>query len=538
MGKRRKYYNNHQKKNSNTSTPSIVGRPDNDTVIVTSTQKNIQNSINRAIASYDPENRMFSAYLDLSGSATELTQDTILSLGENAQSNLDSIVQLNAIVRKYINTDDLIGMVEQSIANNINTEYTLTWKNFGEQRNKTKTLEKAKAIIEDFNSQIDIRRRIREAIVLTYDEGNYNCLLRNNGENWTVEYLPLGICEVSGYNDNTRPILLVNMQELKSALQKTMIKDRSGKPLFFDNTEEEIKNTYPKEVYDALVNRATYARLDADYTGTCRINNRGRKYGLSPIVRALTSALMLNNFYVADNITAKAKSKKIIHQILRKEVLGNNCSRTGIEEMAYAHSQLMQSWKNPTVVYTSAPSVEKIVYVEPQTEEISTEKVQLYRNKVLSSLGVSFLTNDNSQTASTANISLKQLLQCINSIGEQVERMLYNFYRTVLTVNGIDLIYCPTIKIIDSEMLENDMKISMAQFLYGTLNCSRETAFGVVGVDIEDERHKRERENDSNFDEIFTAHSTAYTKSEKQETRTTENEEKQAYDEEYNKTRN
>ena len=127
--------------------------------------------------------------------------------------------------------------------------------------------------------------------------------------------------------------------------------------------------------------------------------------------------------------------------------------------------------------------------------------------------------------------------------------MLHNFYRTLLTVNGYDLVYCPTIKIIDSEMLEMDLRINLSSYLYNTLNCSRETALGVVGVDVEDELHKRERENEDGLNDIFTPYSTAYTKSsnsnddggssedttnQKQETT---NEEKQSYDEEYNKTR-
>lgn len=78
----------------------------------------------------------------------------------------------------------------------------------------------------------------------------------------------------------------------------------------------------------------------------------------------------------------------------------------------------MKAWANKTVIVTSNPAVEKIVYVEPEVEETSAEKVNLYRNKVLSSLGVAFLAADRSQTASTANINLSQLMKCINSISE------------------------------------------------------------------------------------------------------------------------
>ena len=167
-----------------------------------------------------------------------------------------------------------------------------------------------------------------------------------------------------------------------------------------------------------MKNKETYAVLDYNYTYMVRVNNYGRKYGLSPIYRALPSVLMLETLRSADEATAKSKSKKIIHQIMREKCLGPSGDRRAFEEMAYSHSQLMKAWKNNTVIVTTNPSVEKIVYVEPEAEEISTDKVNLYRNKVLSSLGVAFLAADRSQTASTANINLSQLLKCINSISE------------------------------------------------------------------------------------------------------------------------
>ena len=234
----------------------------------------------------------------------------------------------------------------------------------------------------------------------------------------------MGVAEISGYSQNGKPVVLVVTEQLKTVLQKTMIKDKKNKAIFFKDIEEEIKNSYPKEVIDAYQNKETYAKLDINYTGVIRINNRLRKYGLSPIFRALSPTLMLNNFQSADTVSAKAKAKKIIHQILRKECLGDKGDRKAFAEMAFSHNEFMKAFKQDTVVYTSSPAVEKIVYVEPKTEDISVEKINIYRNKVLSSLGIAFLANDKSQTASTANISLKQLLQCINSISKQIETML------------------------------------------------------------------------------------------------------------------
>ena len=498
--------------------------------------------IDQAFSTYDPSNKMYSAYLNDSGTASTLTQSLIASLGEGAQTNLANIITINTIIRKYINIDDLIGMVVQSIYNNINTEIRLAYRNFGEQRNKSKTLTKAQTIINDFNNQVKIEQFIRDSIINTYIEGNYASMLRNNNENWQIDPLPLHIIENSGYEDNGNPIILINIDNLKSALSKTMIKDKKGKYLFFKNVEEEVKATYPKEVADAVTAKEKYAVLDNRYTSMIRVNNYGRLYGLSPIFRALSPTLMLSTYQTADESSAKSKAKKIIHQIMRRESMGEKYDKKAFDDMAFAHSQLMSAWKNNTVIVTSPPCVEKIVYVEPETEDITPEKINIYRNKVLSSLGVAFLANDKSQTASTANINLSQLMKHINSIAEQTARAIERYYRFVLETNGIGAEYCPTVKIVDSALLDMDMRIDLSKLLYSSFGCSRETSFSLVGVDVEDERVKREKENSDNLDGIFTPYATSYNSSGDESTpgrpSDSTDEDKQVYDEQYNQTRN
>lgn len=220
--------------------------------------------------------------------------------------------------------------------------------------------------------------------------------------------------------------------------------------------------------------------------------------------------LTLEAFQNADTASAKSKAKKIIHQILRKEVMGSDGQRKGLDIMAYAHQEFMKAFANPTVAYTSPAAVEKITYVEPAAQDVSDDKIEVYRKRVLASLGVSFLTGDGVSSASIANISLKQLMKQINAISRQVEHMLEGFYRTLLTVNGYDLIYMPDIRIIDSEMLEEDMKIELAGLLYNTFACSRETCLDVLGFDLEDEKAKREAENGDNLSDIFVPYPTSY----------------------------
>lgn len=509
---------------------------DDGTIVMTGTELS-EERYKQALAAYDPANRRYSAYLNETGSAPTLTLSEIDTLGDGAQNDIDKILSINAILRGQINTDDLIGMVVQSIQNNINTKYTLEYDNSdGVSKKKKKTLERAKSIIDDFNKQIDLKCFIRESVLLAYTEGTYMCLLKNNKDNWLINYLPLGVAENSGYTANNNPIILINIQNLRSALQKTYNKKRNGRALIFGDMEEEVKNSFNSDVYTAFKNREKYAKLDTDFTGTVRVNNYGRKYGLSPLFRALKSCVMLSNFEKADEVNARARAKKIIHQILRKEVLGDKGTHKGDGEMTFAHDQFMQAYKNNTVAVTSIPAVEKIVYVEPKVQDTNDEKIASYRNKALASLGVSFLTNDNSQTASTANISLRQLMQCINGITEQVECVLRNFYRTVLRANGIGEEFVPEIHIIDSEMLEADMRLELAKLLYTTFGCSRETTLGIIGVNLNDEKAKREAENAEGLDEVFTPYPLSYTTSGNDPGRPSgsQDPDKQAYDEGYN----
>lgn len=522
-----------------------AGQPDENTVVLT-TAEQIDRYIKNAVATYDPKNIQYSAYLTDTGTPSTLTLSTISSLGQNAQSNLSNIVSINDIVRQYVNINDLIGMVVQSISNNINTDYRLSYPSFEGQRNKTKMLERVQQLVEDFNEQVNIRNVIYESILITYLEGNYCGLLRKKDENWQIDQLPLTVIEHSGYEENGNPVILVNIQNLRNALSKTYLKNRNGEFLFFKDINEEVQANFPESVYDALVNKNNYAVLDQNFTGVCRINNFGRKYGLTPIFRALAPTLILDDYQNADSSMAKAKSKKIIHQKMRKECLGPTGDRKAFEEMAFSHQQLMQAWQNNTVIATTGPFVESISYVEPKTDDIPQEKINIYRNKVLSSLGVAFLAADRSQTASTANINLDQLMKQINSISRQTERMIEHFYGTLLAENNIDRVYCPKIQIIDSELLDMSMRMELSKLLYATYGCSRDTAYGLVGVDVESESVKREKENEAGYNEIFTPYATSFnsdgyptdpTVPESGRPSTTEDKDKGAYDETYNETR-
>ncbi len=492
-----------------------ASQTDDGTVVITSlnelSEERMNNVIRNAVASYDPENKQYSTYLKISASSETLTVDRIDELARGLQSSLTNVQTVNGIIRNYINKDDLIGITYDAIEANVNTEFKCSFAQFPEQRNKTKQVNYAREVIDDFNTQINVRSLLRTAIPMTYAEGTYITYLRQKDENYIVDYYPLGIAEISDYLSNGQPVVLINMSKLKSALSKSMLKDKKNKALFFENQEIEIQNNYPDEVYQAFKNGDTYAKLDVDHCGVIRIGNMGQKYGVSPLFRALRPALMLETFDTSDRVNAKAKAKKIIWQQLDPALMGPNNDKKGFAEQVTAHDNLLRAWKQNTVLVTTAPYVKDIKYVEPKVEMTNIETVKQYRNREMAALGISFLNTDGQQTVSTAKVSLDQLMKNIGKIAEQIEDVLKRWYRIRLEDAGVDPMYCPDVKVSTTEMMGMEMKKAIAQFLFTTLNCSYKTAYEYMGLHAEDELRKRQAETEEGYDDVFVARQTSYT---------------------------
>lgn len=496
----------------------FVSKADDGTVVATTPLSIRDQKLQLALGQYDPENKKYSVYLNEGISPSKsISVEEIEELSTNTQNDLNKVLRINAYNRKLINKNDIVGKTVESIDTNINTEIKLTYGNVDDGRNKKKKPEECKRFIKDFNTSIKVQQLTRNAITTSYVEGNWISYLRHEDkDNYTVDIYPLGVCEITETMINGEPVIWFNIKELRKRLQKVYRKTKKKKPLMFENMEEEVKNSYPKEVYEAFLNKEDYAVLDNKYTGIIRINNLNRKYGVSPILRAYTDLSMLDTFADSDRINSKAKAKKIIHQKMRKETMGQDYNKDFFPEVSYAHSNFMDAFKQNTVVVTSPPTVEEISYVEPKVEMTSKDTYNIYRSKVLSTLGIQFLMDSGSQSVSTASISVTQLMRTINAISEQLEDILKKWYRQIILDNGYPLDYTPDVNVIDTEQLEAELKHSLAILLFSTMNCSYATAFEILGLDINDEVQKRTMENEKKYDEIFKPHGSQYTNSEKQ----------------------
>lgn len=487
---------------------------DDDTTIVLTSEQIAQNWMRKALESYNPYNRQYSVQLNEQTSigSDSLSVEDIKQLSINTQSDLNKILKINSIVRQVINEDDIIGKVYETIIANLNTNIRNSFDNLPD-RYKKKTKSEAENLIKQFHKETNLKYILSTSIPTVFVEGNCIKYLRSNNGHYVIDTYPLGVAIVSDYSVNGIPYVLIDIRELTNRLQKTTLKGKKNRPLFFKNLTDEIKNNYPKEVYEAYINKENYAKLDIRKTGLNRICNMNRKYGLSCVFKAIKPNLMLDAFDESDKINTKAKSKKIIHQVLRKETMGATYDKKGLEEMAYAHENLIASWRNPTVLYTSPPCVEKVVYVEPKVELTNIDTINQYRSRVTSALGISFLNTDGKQTVSTANISIKQLMKTINQIARQEEEILSRWYSIILEEHDIPQEYCPTPHILDAELLEFEMRKDLSELLYSKFNCSYETAYNLVGLDVRDEVQKRQMEKELGYEDILTVHPTSYNSS-------------------------
>lgn len=516
-------------------------------VVITTTEMG-RKWLETAMKNYDAENKIYSAYLnDLSSGTPMITKEILDGLAVNPQNDLKKIKRINDIVRVFVNKDWIIGKVAEVIDTNINSEYRLSYKDFSYDKEKMKKLQECKDIISDFNDEINLRRLIKNSVPTSYIEGNYitYCRVTDNGH-YNVCWYPLGVVEVSDYDVNGEPQILINMNELQTRLRKTIKKTKNNEALFFEKLEEEIKENYPTEVYNAFIKKEPYAKLDYKWSGDMRLNNQNRRYGVTPIFRALYPALMLEQFDDTDRINAKSKAKKIIVQLLNEKLLGDNGDRDSYEEQAFAHDNLMKAFKQKTVLVTTPAYVKDIKYVEPNVKNTDVETLTNYVNRELSTLGISFLMNTSGTGASVASISLDQLMKTINCITEQLEFILEKWYRNILVSKNFSAEFAPTIRILDSELLEMQVRQDLAKLLYCNFNCSMETALSILGLDINDEKAKREKENTEALHETFFPRSTAYTSSGRGENTLDDNKGgrpksdnvdnigKQQYDEQYN----
>lgn len=475
-----------------------------------------------AASQYDPTNRAHSAVLNDASTGGSITQDDITDYSVAPQADKQKTMEIINLIRQYVNKDDLIGLVVEAIENNVNAKVRLHWRDARSKDIDKRANEEAKKAILEFNEKINLPQLIRDSTTATYRDGTNIMCLRTSGKaaqgndllpDYVVDTYPIGVAEVSQYTVGGDPYVLIDMNTLKSQIRKSYTKTKKNKAIFYENEAKEIEATFPKEVVDAYKAGERYAKLDIRYTGVERVNNGKLQYGLSSIFRAFQPLVMLEACRKADRMSLQARAKKIIVQYMNKEILGQNWNIDTFKQQNYAHNNFLAAWANSIVALTAPPTVREIAYVEPKAELTNIEFKNDCRNQIMSTLGIAFLADGNSKSLTIANLSVKQLMKNINKITKQLETILHKWYKVVLQEAGIDPIYAPTITVVDAEMLEMELRMDLADMLFNKLNGSYETAFDLLGFNVEDEKAKREIENEDGYNEIFAPRANAFTHS-------------------------
>lgn len=494
-----------------------------DTVVVTSNNASgdenlVQQRIEQAVRAYFAGNERYASVFEPDTSTSTVTLNRIDELARNPQNDISKTREIANIVDTYIIKNYLIGLVDTVIRSNLNTRYKVSYNQVPSEkgRNNKKKLENAKKIVEDMLDKIDVKKLIRMSIPATFNHGNYFFYMdyNKNKEKYVIHIFPLTIGRIAPYRIDGEPVLMIDMNELKNRLEHNLPKRKGGKAYFFQKYEEEITKAYPAEIVEAFRRGDQYAILDYRRAGVMRAGedaDGASLYGVSQMFRAMRDVIILDKFANVDDNASNVKAKNILVQLLRKDILGPGGDRKGMNEIAFAHGELCRAVKNKICVYTASPAVEDVKWIEPKSSLIDKENVTLYENRVLTTLGIGFLSSGSIGSTISATISLKQLMRQINYISQQLEHILEKFAQVALDEHGIDAEYTPRITVIDSEQLEADMRIELAKTLYADLGVSRQTVFETLNLDIVDETERRQSENEKNLNSVFMPYMTAYT---------------------------
>jgi len=473
--------------------------------------------------------------------ANTLTLAEVDNLAQGIHADKDKLLNANRIILKYVDSDGAMGYAYSVLRANIPVKYKLTFGALTEDEDEKSKIDEVSQIIADFNDTIKIETFIRDVVMKAYLEGNAPVSMRMDGDAVVVDLYPLNLAYPSEYLINGDRVIEFDVDKLKTALSKEYKKTRTKKAVYFEKVADEIKADYPKVVYDAYMDGTKYVRLSVDTADCVTVNSMSKRFGVSPFFRSLKPLVVLNNIEEADVADSKARAKKIIFQKLRKELMGENFNKRGIIEADYVHGELTNALKTSLCAYTAPPYVESLEFVTSKaTNEDAAKQLSQYRSMYLQSLGIYFLDTEASNYAGV-NVSVTQIIRNVNAIVDDTERVINKLYRTYLKYRGIDIKYAPEIVIDDAETMEPNLRLELAKFAYGTLNASRETSFGLVGLDLQDEISKRRLENKNGLDEVFKPRATSYNTDPTEENeggapQSNEDKDKQQYDRDRNKS--
>jgi hypothetical protein len=498
---------------------TVVPNANKEYTVFSTTHVKDDNELDFEQASYNfgTNQHLIDKIVQIESSAYPTSIEEINNLSQNTQNDVDKIIRINKLIRYYANKNDLVGIVIGTIENNVNTNYKITYPKLPDNiKKKNKLKDKVDTLLSNFFDNIDLKAQIRKEGMSTFSQGTYFTYLRENKDGtYGITTYPLNLVKFTDYTIDGEPVLYMDMLQLQGTLQQSLSKYSQVKSSFINfstSVEEEIQRNYPPEVYEAYVNKYRYAILNPQRTGVHRINQLDGVYGVSPIFKAFSSLLMLETIENIDRENILATSKKIFYQRTRKELMGQNFEKTkNFAELKYAQEELVRAMGQKVVIYTSPAYVEGLEIIEPKAELTEQTVILRYKNQILNSFGISFLSNESKSSFNSVQVSVDELLKTVNKIIEQFENTINKYIRLVCIDNGIDPNFIPVVNIEKSELLDNEAKLKLVELIYSKLGFSYKTVCEILEMDYNTEVERRKEENDNGLDDVFYPHITSYT---------------------------
>ena len=103
----------------------------------------------------------------------------------------------------------------------------------------------------------------------------------------------------------------------------------------------------------------------------------------------------------------------------------------------------------------------------------------------------------------------------VNRITKQLESIIHKYYELITEENGYPIEFVPNITIQETEYLDLDSKMKLAETLYSKIGLSYESVLSALGLDVKSEVEKRKAENEEKYSEIFEPYGTSFTTSNK-----------------------
>ena len=500
---------------------TLIPTENKEYIVSTSTYKKTPDELDFEQASYNfgTNQHLINKIVRYENHSYNTTPEKLNMLAQGTQNHIHKVLEVNSLIKYYANKNDLVGIVIGTIENNVNTNYKISFPKLPDNiKKKNKLKDKVDTILSNFIDNVDLKLQIRKEGMLTFTEGTYFTYLRSNSDGtYGISTYPLGLVHFTDYIIDGEPLLYMDMIELKSRLAITQAKYKTIKSSFInfsDNIEDEIQKNYPPEIYEAYKNNYKWAILDPKRTGVHRINELNGIYGVSPIFKALNALLMLETIDNIDRENILVSSKKIFYQKTRKELMGNDGQKTkNFAELKFAQDELVKAMGQKVVIYTSPAYVEDLQIKEPKAELTEHSVILRYKNQVLNSLGISFLSNESKSSFNSVQVSVDELLKTVNKIVYQFENTLNKYLKVICKENGIDSAYIPVISIEKSELLSDDAKLKFVELIYSKLGFSYKSVCELLGMDYNTEVERRKEENDNDVDKIFSPHLTSFTAS-------------------------